>query len=233
MTCNSLKNIEKKVFGLKCNLQPSLDVYHCICHFVYRRPFFFFGPVCKDVRPGNWVSFILNVLQIWITLKLSKLWRSRNFVTFPKTYLGTFKNRRQAYVNIEVSMASEFWQERMRLENINFQYNWPSFTLGFDSPVFCNLHFVNKKGSRSPTPPLSQEGKTKLIIKWTKIIIKNKTKQKAKSCLNKDNSFHWRINHWSILKKITIIINYLFQRWQKAWCIIFSVRCRSFPLLLP
>ena len=48
-------------------------VYRCICHFVYRRPFFFFGPVSKDVRPGNWVSFILNVLQILITLKPSKL----------------------------------------------------------------------------------------------------------------------------------------------------------------
>ena len=33
-----------------------------------------------------------------------------NYATFPKIYLGTFKNRCEEYVDIDVNMATEFWQ---------------------------------------------------------------------------------------------------------------------------
>ena len=50
-----------------------------------------------------------RLLESWITSKLFKLWPP-NEATFPKNYLGKFESRDYVYVNIDVTMATEFWQ---------------------------------------------------------------------------------------------------------------------------
>ena len=50
-----------------------------------------------------------RLLKSWITSEPFKLWPP-NKATFPKNYLGKFASRDYVYINIDVTIATEFWQ---------------------------------------------------------------------------------------------------------------------------
>ena len=114
--------LNKVLYGEAPPRGPSL--YPLIYHFWEKRnPFriptervllnFSFEKALNPIQTGVGGGGFWIPRQLWrfVTYKLLKLWPP-NLVTFPKIYLETFWHQCPLSINVDVSIATIFWQAR-------------------------------------------------------------------------------------------------------------------------